>query len=113
MSTEVSEHPHSVTNGCRICREPAASNSAVCDACARGERNAEELRAEILKLAASGLSELDIMRRLSDIRMARFHQQSLASPATREELAGLRASFEAFYRLEISQQALPDARVQQ
>jgi hypothetical protein len=107
------ERTHSVPNECRICRGPAANSSVVCDCCARGERNAEELRAEILKLAASGLSEHDIMRRLSDIRMARFHQQSIAWPATREELAGLRASFEAFYRLEISQQALPDTRVQQ
>ena len=110
---QVRDHTHSVGNECRICREPTADHSVVCDSCARGERSAEELRAEILKLAASGLSRLAIMRLLSDRRMARFHQQSVRVPASREELAGLRASFEAFYRLEISQQALPDAQVQQ
>jgi hypothetical protein len=110
---ESMEHTHSVTNECRICRAPAADHSVVCDSCARGERSGEELRAEILKLAASGLSELDMMRWLSDVRMARFHQQSVRIPAKREELAGLRSSFEAFYRLEISQHALLDAQVQQ
>ena len=94
-----------MTNECIICRlQPAAVNSVVCDACARGERSAEELRAEILTLTASGLSEREMVMRLSDIRMARFHQRSVPGPANPAELAGLRESFEAFYRLEISRQ---------
>jgi hypothetical protein len=55
-----------------------------------------------MKLATSDLSERAIVMQLSDMRMARFHQQSDAgsNPA---ELAGLRKSFEDFYRREISQ----------
>jgi hypothetical protein len=92
-----------MTNECHICRrQPAADDSVVCDSCARGDHSAEELRAEILKLAESGLSERDIVMRLSDLRMARFHQRSVPGPATPAELAGLRESFEAFYRQEIT-----------
>jgi len=107
------DHAHSLSNECRICREPGADHSEVCDSCARGERSREELRGRNPEAGWErlvGARHYEVVIRHADGSVP----SAICSGGGKSGVAcRLRASFEAFYRLEISQQALPNAPVQQ